>query len=429
MSQRVFEFNDGTSHKFWHIQLVGYRHTRTFGRVGSKGRQTTKQFANKKEAQESLDDLVYEKRAKGYVEFDETGEPLPSKPLRPKKPKAIDAEEARWMVLDNKFTDGVSYEGNFDFRGAFYKRRRTRAGRTRKKSKPVDLPNFLTAHRVDMSDCDWVKEIPFGWSVAELILSGCKNFKTIGEEFVCYHLDASNTAIVSLPDDISVDYRINLAGCTKLTSLPENLKVTSLDLTDCTSLTELPAGLEVSFLNISGCTSLETFPKHGSIQVGNLIATGCTNLQKLPPWLGALSQLNIEDCPNIKKLPKSLTISSWLDFVGSSLTSLPRTMRNFPLRWRGVPIDYRTAFQPHRLKGRQIIAEENVERRRVMLAQMGFEKFLTEVDAEVLDSDTDTGGERKLVIRVPPRTRTCRQGIAWTAGFDDPDEYDVVKET
>ena len=81
-------------------------------------------------------------------------------------------------------------------------------------------------------------------------------------------------------------------------------------------------------------------------------------------------------------------------------------------------------------------------------------RFLEEAHAEVLDRDRDPGGERQLlrvplpgdeplvcvsvfcpstsrqyVLRVPPTTKTCRQGVAWMAGFDNPDDYRPLVET
>ena len=87
-------------------------------------------------------------------------------------------------------------------------------------------------------------------------------------------------------------------------------------------------------------------------------------------------------------------------------------------------------------------------------AAMGFERFLKEADAKVIHTDTDAGGKRQLLsvaltndeplvvvsvncpstgrhylIRVPPTMKTCHQAIAWTAGFDDPDDYQPLAET
>jgi hypothetical protein len=36
---------------------------------------------------------------------------------------------------------------------------------------------------------------------------------------------------------------------------------------------------------------------------------------------------------------------------------------------------------------------------------------------------------RQYILRVPPTMRTCRQAIAWTAGFDNADDYHPLVET
>jgi hypothetical protein len=92
--------------------------------------------------------------------------------------------------------------------------------------------------------------------------------------------------------------------------------------------------------------------------------------------------------------------------------------------------------------------------RRVLLERMGYERFLREAEADVLDEDADAGGPRRLLrvalgddeplvclavrdpstgrqylLRVPPNMRSCHQAAAWIAGFDDPDDYHPVVET
>jgi hypothetical protein len=89
-----------------------------------------------------------------------------------------------------------------------------------------------------------------------------------------------------------------------------------------------------------------------------------------------------------------------------------------------------------------------------MLERYGLDRFMVDAEAETLDEDSDAGGKRRLlrlklegdedlvcvtvvcpsterqfVLRVPPTMRTCRQAIAWTAGFDDPDMYHPMVET
>ena len=36
---------------------------------------------------------------------------------------------------------------------------------------------------------------------------------------------------------------------------------------------------------------------------------------------------------------------------------------------------------------------------------------------------------RRYLLRVPPTMRTCRQSVAWTAGFSDPKLYKPRVET
>jgi predicted DNA-binding WGR domain protein len=68
MSERVFEYTEGTSQKFWSISLDGKSHTVRFGRLGSSGQTQTKEFATEAEARKSYDKLIQEKLKKGYVE-------------------------------------------------------------------------------------------------------------------------------------------------------------------------------------------------------------------------------------------------------------------------------------------------------------------------------------------------------------------------
>lgn len=70
-NSRSLVFADGSSNKFWKIELDGSSHTVTFGRVGTNGQTQTKDFGSDDEAKKSYDKLVAEKIKKGYV--DEAG--------------------------------------------------------------------------------------------------------------------------------------------------------------------------------------------------------------------------------------------------------------------------------------------------------------------------------------------------------------------
>jgi hypothetical protein len=270
----------------------------------------------------------------------------------------------------------------------------------------------------------------------------------------CYHLELRGSAVRELPEGLEVEYKLDLQDCHSLERLPENLKVGSLVLRGCTALRALPEGLDVYFLDLQGCVRLEGWPRRARIRIGRLNAGGCTRLSSLPQCLRRLAQLDVSNCPNLCELPEGLEVTSWLDVGGSGVTGLPTSLTGVRLRWRGVPVDERIAFRPETITVAEVLGERNAELRRVLLERFGFERFMREAGAVVIDRDRDAGGERQLLrlalegdedlvcvsvscpstgrrylLRVPPTVRTCRQAVAWTAGFDDPALYRPLVET
>ncbi len=267
-------------------------------------------------------------------------------------------------------------------------------------------------------------------------------------------LDLSGTDIDRLPDDFAVQFRLDLSNCLHLSQLPINLAAGSLMLAGCKNLESLPDGLTTSFLDISDCVRLRCWPERAKLEAGRLRARNCVGLTKLPPWLTSIAQLDVRGCTNLRELPDWLCVSSWIDLADTGVELLPPKLKNCGLRWKGVPIDERIAFHPETIKGDEVLQQVNSELRRVMLERVGFERFVSEVNAETLNTDSDAGGERRLlrielpgdeplvcvsvfcpstgrqyVIRVPPEMKTCHQAIAWTAGFDDPKLYQPLVET
>ena len=66
MSRREFQLVEGTSRKFWAIELDGKAHTVRFGRIGTTGQSQRKEFPTDAEAEASHDKLIAEKVKKGY---------------------------------------------------------------------------------------------------------------------------------------------------------------------------------------------------------------------------------------------------------------------------------------------------------------------------------------------------------------------------
>jgi hypothetical protein len=96
---------------------------------------------------------------------------------------------------------------------------------------------------------------------------------------------------------------------------------------------------------------------------------------------------------------------------------------------------------------------DNQELRRVALERIGWERFLATANAQIRQQDDygklwatkvwidgeqvqlvevvnataeQDGSRRRYLLRVPPTTRTAREAVAWTFGFERPGEYVVA---
>ncbi|WP_329192318.1 DUF6745 domain-containing protein [Streptomyces sp. NBC_01435] len=122
--------------------------------------------------------------------------------------------------------------------------------------------------------------------------------------------------------------------------------------------------------------------------------------------------------------------------------------------WRGMPVPAEFLEELNSLTPKRIREEENAELRRVMLEFYGYDRYLTESGAEpvhrdetgvlwriALDGDEDVvmvevvnstpepdGTHRVYWLRVPPGTRTAKDGVAWTFGLQG-EAYAPVRQT
>ncbi|MBT2379847.1 hypothetical protein AMK21_08965 [Streptomyces sp. CB00316] len=122
--------------------------------------------------------------------------------------------------------------------------------------------------------------------------------------------------------------------------------------------------------------------------------------------------------------------------------------------WRGMPVPAAFLAELATLTPQRIREEENAELRRVMLEHYGYDRYLTESGAEpvhrdetgilwriALEGDEDVvmvevvnstpepdGTHRTYWLRVPPATRTAKDGVAWTFGLDGA-AYAPVRQT
>ncbi|HTE17443.1 MAG TPA: hypothetical protein VK689_03555 [Armatimonadota bacterium] len=356
-------------------------------------------------------------------------DPSPSVPVSP--------GEARLLILRGAMQTGLRIAGRLDL----------------SKSAITHLPPDLTVDTLDVSGCTQLRTLPPGLR-ARKVVAGGSALRDLPPGLSLYELDLRGTAVATLPADLRVEFRLDLEACRSLRSLPAGLKVGSLNLRECTDLETLPEGLEVSFLDLSGCTSLTSWPQTGSIRVGHLSVNACPWVRELPPWINDLAGLDVGGCAGLRRLPEGLRVSSWVEIAGSGLSDLPPSLEGVRIRWRGVPVSRRIAFQPETITVAEVLGERNAELRRVLLERMGYERFIDEAGARVRHQDRDPGGERRLLhvpipddedlvclsvlcpstarrylLRVPPQTRTCHQAAAWIAGFDNPNDYHPVEET
>ena len=67
------------------------------------------------------------------------------------------------------------------------------------------------------------------------------------------------------------------------------------------------------------------------------------------------------------------------------------------LRWQGVRVEERIVLRPETISVDEVLAEQNAERRRVLLDRFGYPRFMKETRASLLDEDRDSGGIRQLL--------------------------------
>ncbi|MHA3916399.1 hypothetical protein [Halovulum sp. GXIMD14793] len=146
---------------------------------------------------------------------------------------------------------------------------------------------------------------------------------SVAPGMVCDYLDGAGSRIKTLPDDITIRFRLRLTNCKDLTDLPDGLTIPSVDLSGCTALQQLPGGMQVTFLKLDDCDALKQLPDNLRIQGGILSLQNCTGLTRLPDNLGEVAGLDLNGCSGITKLPAGLKVTSWIDITGTGIGTLP----------------------------------------------------------------------------------------------------------
>ncbi len=123
--------------------------------------------------------------------------------------------------------------------------------------------------------------------------------------------------------------------------------------------------------------------------------------------------------------------------------------------WHGVFVPKEIILEPEKITIESIQEEENQEIRRIMIERFGWDKYLTDQKAIVIQRDdfgeliqfeklnkqdpnedpmakfvrvTDGSSDRQYILRVPPETETAHEGVAWS--FDlTKEEYNPTIQT
>jgi predicted DNA-binding WGR domain protein len=109
---RRFEFVEGSSNKFWEVEVAGDTLTVRYGRNGTHGQTQTKTFASTAKAQTEHDKLIREKTGKGYVEVGAaaSAHPAPA-PVVPSLLGNKAADEATAPVVPSLLGNKAADEG------------------------------------------------------------------------------------------------------------------------------------------------------------------------------------------------------------------------------------------------------------------------------------------------------------------------------
>ncbi len=161
MSRREFQLIEGTSRKFWSIELDGQAHTVQFGRIGTDGQTQRKAFNTAAEAKRSYDKLIADKLKKGYTEVSATTTAAP-KPARAKPaPKASDPNGAAPEPPPSAPTTAATLSTicsiDLDPGDWFWATWRPRTPLPRPALKPFDLEECLDR-------LDNVRQGPYSWN-------------------------------------------------------------------------------------------------------------------------------------------------------------------------------------------------------------------------------------------------------------------------
>ncbi|MBC7880087.1 MAG: WGR domain-containing protein, partial [Anaerolineae bacterium] len=150
MSERIFQFEDEKSKKFWAVSLDDKSHTVRYGRTGTAGQTQTKDFPSAEAAKLSYDKLVAEKVKKGYVESSDAALQTPQGFATPKKEAVAKPEASSPSSEQNTETEISSSLSNQS------------TETIQRQTAEIDLDSLQVERRIDLDPLDylWVSGSP-----------------------------------------------------------------------------------------------------------------------------------------------------------------------------------------------------------------------------------------------------------------------------
>jgi len=348
----------------------------------------------------------------------------------------------------------------------------------------VQLPEkFVVGRSIELINCG-IETLPDSLEVKDdLIIDGCPieelpaNLKVVGD------LHLRNLSIATIPLDLSVGKSLHISRCKNLKTIPHQIHVgDSLNVTGCgveavddefsvknrimlrnCPIKEFPLRrFKCEQLVFHGCNQLQKISRTGAgeIRLNVLVVNQCESFNSLPEELRAL-RCQLTDLPMLKALPRLFRCNRAIEISGTTIEKIEDAqLSSLSFRVRNVPIPAYALFEPHRIQVEEVLEMRNAEVRRMMLEQMGIDKFEQKAKRFTIDEDVDPGGKRSLIrfspsaqrrwgvanhrvflmcrcpstgrvylLQVPPTVSSCHAAAAWLAGFDDPDDYKPMIET
>ena len=161
--KRNFIYQEELSNKFWDIEYSGKEQKITFGKIGTKGRETIKEYSNEQECVKESEKLIAQKIKKGYVEINENDK-------IPEKKELADSEKADiyfWDAIEktNKYKKAHWSEYDIDEHLEYLTDYLAKFGKERlvlfEKTLQEKLSELYTAEIAELSiilECDFKKE-------------------------------------------------------------------------------------------------------------------------------------------------------------------------------------------------------------------------------------------------------------------------------